>query len=64
MKKNNLKDIEEVLVVVDMVNGFVKEGPMADPYIGHIVPMIQNMMADYLNQDNTGVFVVKEGPTM
>lgn len=61
MKKNNLKDIEEVLVVVDMVNGFVKEGPMADSYIGHIVPMIQNMMADYLNQDNAGVFVVKEG---
>lgn len=61
MKKNDLKDIEELLIVVDMVNGFVKNGPMADPYIEHIVPMIQYMMVDYLNQDNTGVFVVKEG---
>lgn len=61
MKKNNLENIEEVLIVVDMVNGFVKEGPMADPYIGHIVPIIQGLMFDYLNRDNTGVFIVKEG---
>lgn len=61
MKKNNLENIEELLIVVDIVNGFVKKGPMADPYIGHIIPLVQNMMIDYLNRDNTGVFVVKEG---
>ncbi len=61
MKKNDLENIEELVIVVDMVNGFVKAGPMADPYIGHIIPIIQNIIIDYLNRDNTGVFIIKEG---
>lgn len=61
MKKNSLENIEELLIIVDMVNGFVKKGPMADPYIGHIIPMIKYMMTDYVNQDNTGVFIINEG---
>lgn len=60
MKKNDLQDIEELLIVVDMVNGFVKEGTMADPYIGHIIPTIEKLMINYLNKNNTGVFIIKE----
>lgn len=61
MKKNNLENIEELLIVVDTVNGFLKEGPMADPYICRIIPTIRNMMEYYLSQENAGVFVIKEG---
>lgn len=33
----NIERIEKLLIIVDMVNGFIKEGKMADPYIMHIV---------------------------
>ncbi len=33
-----MEKIEKLLINVDMVNGFVKEGAMADPYIKHIIP--------------------------
>ena len=29
---------KRLLVIVDMIQGFVKEGNMADPYINHITP--------------------------
>ncbi len=38
------KDIEELLVVIDMVNGFVKEGLLAAPSIQRIIPRIQNLL--------------------
>ena len=34
----DFKDIKKLLINVDMVNGFVKEGAMADSYIEHIIP--------------------------
>lgn len=34
----NFKDIKKLLINVDMVNGFVKTGAMADSYIQHIIP--------------------------
>ena len=33
-----LKNIETLLINVDMVNGFAKQGAMADSYIEHIIP--------------------------
>lgn len=33
----NFEKIEKILIIVDMVNGFIKEGNMADPYIMRIV---------------------------
>jgi len=38
MKIKNLKMYKGMLIIVDMVNGFVKEGALADPKIGEIVP--------------------------
>ena len=32
-------NVKRLLINVDMVNGFVNEGPMHDSYINHIVPM-------------------------
>ncbi len=33
-----LENIEKLLINVDMINGFVKKGAMADSYIKHIIP--------------------------
>ena len=41
--KTNLNNMNPVLFVVDMVNGFCKEGAMADQNIMHIVKPIQDL---------------------
>lgn len=45
--KDNLKELKRVLIIVDMVNGFIREGNMADKYIEHIIPghirLIENL---------------------
>lgn len=33
-----MNDVNEILIIVDMVNGFVRDGAMADKYIEHIIP--------------------------
>ena len=38
MKVKDLKLYRGMLIIVDMVNGFVKTGDLADPKIGKIVP--------------------------
>ncbi|MCL2587698.1 MAG: cysteine hydrolase [Firmicutes bacterium] len=38
----------KALVVVDMVNGFVKEGALADPYIDTITDEIERLIQGYL----------------
>lgn len=44
----NIENIEKLLIVVDMVNGFVREGAMADSYIEHTIPkqieLIENVI--------------------
>lgn len=36
--------MKKILVIVDMVNGFLKEGPLADKKIMEIVPNVQNLL--------------------
>ena len=38
------EEIEELLVVVDMVNGFIKEGVMSSKNIAHIIPRIKALV--------------------
>lgn len=45
------ENVENLLVVVDMVNGFVREGAMADKYIENIIPVIVKLVE--ANQENT-----------
>lgn len=33
-----MSNIDKILIIVDMVNGFVREGAMADKYIEHVIP--------------------------
>lgn len=58
MKK--LEDIRRLLVVVDMVNGFVKDGALADRYIERIIPNINGMLKEFKNADNSLVAFVKD----
>lgn len=55
----NITEVENLLIVVDMVNGFVKEGVMADPYINHIVPEIKRLVEEFLTKQDA-VFFIKE----
>ncbi len=55
----DIEKIEKALIVIDMVNGFVKEGAMADPYIAHIIPEIQRLTKSFI-KDGEGVFFVKD----
>ena len=55
-----LKEIRELLVVIDMVNGFVKEGSLASPSIMRIVPKIQELLNKYLEKNNSKIIFVRD----
>lgn len=55
---------KKVLVVVDMVNGFVKEGNMADPKISHIIPECERLVSKFLEDGYEVIYITdchKEG---
>lgn len=56
---NKLDELRRLLIVVDMVNGFVKEGKMADPYIQHIIEENVLLIESFLANEN-GVAFIKE----
>ena len=55
MKKK--EELTKLLVVVDMVNGFIKEGKMSDKDINHITPRIKSLVEEYLSE---GVSFIKD----
>lgn len=57
MKK--LEELKKLLVVVDMVNGFVREGNMADPFIFHIIPTQIELIKEIL-EENEGISFIKD----
>lgn len=57
MKK--LEEIEKVLIIVDMVNGFVKEGNMSTPYMKRLIPEIDKLIKQF-NKENEGLIFIKE----
>lgn len=63
MQKTEVKDIEELVIAVDLVNGFVKEGALADPYIQHIIPAAKNYMQEALTDEHKAVAVIRENHT-
>lgn len=65
--KNNkieyLKGIKELLIVVDMVNGFINEGSLAAPNIKRVVPRQIELIKKALDNDNMGVAFVRDAHT-
>lgn len=57
--KRRLEEITSLLVVIDMVNGFVREGKMADPYISHIIPENIRLIKMFL-EENQGLAFIKD----
>ena len=53
------EEIEELLIVVDMINGFIKEGNMSDETINHITPNIIKLI-EYIIKKNEGLAFVKD----
>lgn len=57
MKRKNLEELKELLIVVDMVNGFAKEGAMADPNIMKIVPEIERLISIFQEEGKEISFI-------
>lgn len=53
----NLKLYERVLIVVDMVNGFVYNGPLHDIECSKIIPRQREIIDDYLDNGDLVVFI-------
>lgn len=58
--KLNLNETKRLLVVIDLVNGFVREGAMADKHIEHIIPESERLVNKFLEEGYEVVYV-KEG---
>ena len=60
MNKENLKDVKKLLIVVDMVNGFVREGAMSSQNIEHIIPEIEKLVKDFTDSNDKQVAFIKD----
>ena len=56
----NLSEVKELLVVVDVINGFIYEGNMKDDYISHIIPGIKALVESHISDSNSEVFYVRD----
>lgn len=52
--------MKKLLLVIDMVNGFVKEGALADKKINDITPNIIKLIEKYI-QNNDDIISIQEG---
>ncbi|HPR91840.1 MAG TPA: isochorismatase family protein, partial [Candidatus Dojkabacteria bacterium] len=57
MKNNELSQNKKLLIVVDMINGFVTEGALADPEIAKIVPEITRIIDQTIEEGGHVAFV-------
>lgn len=49
--------MEELLIIVDMVNGFVKVGSLADSKIGLIIPKQIKLIKDFIEKKQQIIFI-------
>lgn len=52
-----LDEYKKLLIVVDMVKGFVNEGAMADPTINKITPEIVNLVNNFIENNELVAFI-------
>ena len=52
--------MKKLLLVIDMINGFVKEGALADSYINTITPNIINLIKEF-KENNYDIISIQEG---
>ena len=56
----SFEKVENLLVVVDMIKGFVTEGNMHDEYITHIIPGIRDLVKEYISSPSKEVFYIRD----
>lgn len=56
--------MKKLLVVVDMVNGFINEGAMADPYINTITPEVKRLMEEFRENEKGDIIAFCDSHTM
>lgn len=56
--------MKKLLVIVDMVNGFIKEGAMADPYINTITPEVKRLIEEFIENKNGEIIAFCDSHTM
>ena len=57
MKLKNLKVYNKALIVVDMINGFVKEGVLHDKTITRIIPRQIELIKEYQSKGELIIFI-------
>ena len=55
-----LKDARDLLICIDMVNGFVKEGVLAAPSIMRVVPRQKELLKEALESDDAGIIFIRD----
>lgn len=60
MEKKKLEDVKKLLIVVDMVNGFVREGAMSSQNIEHIVPEVERLVKKFTETNDNHVAFVRD----
>ena len=60
MEKKTLEDVKQLLIVIDMVNGFVREGAMASQNIEHIIPEIERLVKKFTEENDKQVVFIKD----
>ena len=53
----NLKVYKKCLIIVDMVNGFVREGGLHDTYIEHTIKRQQELIEEYQKEKELIIFI-------
>ena len=59
----NEKRIKELAINIDMINGFVKEGTLAAPSIMRVVERQQEILNEYMNDDEKGIIFIRDEHT-
>lgn len=58
--KEDLENVKRLLIVIDMVNGFVKEGALASPSIQRIIPEIVELARVYDNDLESKIAFIRD----
>lgn len=62
MRKEENK-IKNLVINIDMINGFVKEGTLAAPSIMRVVPRQQEILDEYMNDEEKGIIFIRDEHT-
>lgn len=55
-----LRKVRELLITIDMINGFVKEGTLASKSIMRIVPRQIELLKEAIDDDKTGMVFIRD----